>query len=105
MARFDWRNQPVNYGHGFNRAKLRADQTPFVIGVYDVRADDPHPLHWHDTFEIGYCLEGTGITVVEGREYPFGPGHVHVVNDTSRSGGQFAGGLPERAPHHRRAAS
>jgi AraC-like DNA-binding protein/quercetin dioxygenase-like cupin family protein len=84
MSRFDWRSQPINYGHIFNRAKLLAEQNPFVIGVYEARAADPHPLHWHEAFEIGYCLEGAGITVVEGREYPFGPGHVHVINDTYR---------------------
>lgn len=84
MSRFDWRSQPVIYEHNNNRAKLRADRTPFRIRVDEVLRDRAYPLHWHDTFEIGYCLEGTGITVVEGREYPFGPGHIHVVNDTYR---------------------
>jgi len=82
MRRFDWRSQPVIYQHENNRGEMRADQTPFRIGVYDVLTD--YPLHWHDSFEIGYCLEGTGISVIEGREYPFGPGHVHMVNDTYR---------------------
>jgi len=61
---------------------MRTNQTPFRIGEYKVLTN--YPLHWHDSFEIGYCLEGKGITVVEGREYSFGPGQVHVMSNIHR---------------------
>lgn len=36
-------------------------------------------LHFHDCFEIGYCVSGKGICLVEDRQYPFQEGDVEIV--------------------------
>lgn len=59
-------------------------QLPFNILIGEERAEKLTPLHWHDAFEIGYVLEGTGLFLIEGRSFPFRPGQVHVINDTDR---------------------
>ena len=39
-------------------------------------------LHLHDHLELGYCFEGSGVFVVEGKVLPFTAGDVSVINRT-----------------------
>lgn len=36
-------------------------------------------LHFHDCFEIGYCVSGSGVCMVEDRQYAFQTGDVEIV--------------------------
>lgn len=36
-------------------------------------------LHFHDCIEIGYCVSGTGVCMVEDRQYTFQQGDVQIV--------------------------
>ena len=36
-------------------------------------------LHYHDTLELGLCVQGHGICRVEDTEFPFGPGDAQVI--------------------------
>jgi AraC-like DNA-binding protein len=41
----------------------------------------PERLHFHDSLEIGLCLEGRGIFYFSDKEYPIRPGDLFVVNN------------------------
>lgn len=84
MPNASWRDLPPSYSHWLSSAALIAAQVPFNVGIADLRAEYPLPLHWHDAFEIGYVLDGEGLFVVEDREFPFRTGQVHVINNTQR---------------------
>ncbi len=80
----DWRRVPYVYENSLSSAAMIGALRPFSIGSPELRADRPLPVHWHDAFEIGYVLEGSGLFVIEDQEYLFQPGQVHVINDTYR---------------------
>lgn len=84
MSERHWRDWPPLFSHVLSSAALLAAKEPFNVGFVDIRADDPMPIHWHDAFEIGYVLDGEGLFVIEDVEFPFGPGQVHVINNTQR---------------------
>jgi AraC-like DNA-binding protein len=37
--------------------------------------------YWHDTYEIGCILKGTGVIVMGQRMHPYVPGQVYIIND------------------------
>lgn len=47
---------------------------PAPLDIYDFTF-----LHFHDSLEIGYCLEGTGICRVEEQQYSFKKGDVEII--------------------------
>jgi AraC-like DNA-binding protein len=54
---------------------------PVRGGSVYVQGDAPiSRLHVHDCLEIGYCLSGTGIFVVEDKVLPFQAGDVSAIN-------------------------
>lgn len=74
---------PSIYDHRIGSASLLAAPHPFVIGTY-AASTVVDELHWHDTYEIGYVLNGCGTFVVENQTYSFVPGQVHVINNSDR---------------------
>ncbi len=44
------------------------------------------PLHWHNYYQIGLCVRGSGIFVFEQRSYPYQAGDLFVVDNTQRHG-------------------
>lgn len=82
MPTVPWRDLPPMYAYDYSSAVLLGASYPFRIGVSELVVTRPEPIHWHDAFEIGFVLDGSGIFVLEGVEYAFGPGHVHVINDS-----------------------
>lgn len=84
MRQAEWEKLPCEYSDALSSASMIATQLPFSILIGEERAERPTPLHWHDAFEIGYVLEGSGVFIVEGRTFIFQPGQVHVINDTDR---------------------
>lgn len=84
MRQLKWEELPCEYSDALSSASMITTQLPFNILIGEERAERLTPLHWHDAFEIGYVLEGTGIFIVEGKTFNFQPGQVHVINDTDR---------------------
>jgi AraC-like DNA-binding protein len=80
----DWRKLPCMYEESLSNAAMLASQQPYKININPVYAARPWPMHWHDSFEINYVLEGEGLFVIENREFLFQPGQVHVINGISR---------------------
>src|SRR6266567_7579549 len=76
-----WRNFAPMYIHGLSHSHLFAGDTVFVSGDAPLSARDPQPLHWHDAYEFGFVMSGTGSIVLGEREYPFVPGQVYIIND------------------------
>ena len=37
-------------------------------------------LHWHEFYEIEYVIEGTATQIINGKEYPIGPGSVTLLS-------------------------
>jgi len=52
-----------------------------VSGLHHHKDNPITYLHAHNYLEIGYCHEGTGIFVVEGRVFPFVAGDISVIAD------------------------
>ena len=48
-----------------------------MLAVLDI--NDFTYLHFHDCFEIGYCVSGTGVCMVEDKEYAFKEGDVEII--------------------------
>ncbi len=84
MRQLKWEELPCVYADALSSAAMITTQLPFNILIGEERADHLTPLHWHDAFEIGYVLEGTGVFLIEGKQFPFHPGQVHAINDTDR---------------------
>lgn len=54
-------------------------QKPYVAKPYALNIFDISYVHFHKDLEIGLCLSGRGVCVVDGVEYPFSEGDVQVV--------------------------
>jgi AraC-like DNA-binding protein len=81
---FDWRKEPILQQTLFSRKNMLASQMPFEVYTHTVLSTKPDNIHWHDALEIGYIIEGEGISVVEGVEFPFTPGQIHIRNGSDR---------------------
>jgi len=56
---------------------------PLTVGPVEPQDDRPiQQLHWHDSIEIGLCLDGAGIFVIGDRVVPFSAGVVTVIGPT-----------------------
>lgn len=78
---FDWRKLPPEFVPALSRAHLAAQDHVFWLGDGELSAAAPQPPHWHDTYEIGLILSGSGILVLNGCEYPYGPGQIYIIDD------------------------
>lgn len=94
-----------------NRSTLPAKRKFDPVELPDefpVRLAGPHSpstgpvdsLHLHDCLELGYCLEGAGVFMVEDKLLPFAAGDATVINDrethrarSAAGGGGAAGGV------------
>jgi AraC-like DNA-binding protein len=76
------RHLPSVFDHALSSATMVASRQPFYIAINESDRLGHHgaSTHWHDTFEIGYVLEGRGVFILEDQEFSFCPGQVHVVN-------------------------
>ena len=82
----------------FDPWKLTKEHPFFPEGAYNnyTLLEKPEALHYHDFFEIGYCLKGSGLFYVDGKVVPFsGPccsviygGQIHIAQ------GMFPPGAP-----------
>ena len=67
-------NLPAFYTY-HNDMMLGSDKP--MLAILDI--NDFTYLHFHDCFEIGICVSGTGVCMVEGQEYPFKEGDVEII--------------------------
>lgn len=55
----------------------------FAIGPAGAKTHSPDTsltfLHYHDSMEIGYCYEGSGVFIVDGNIHPFSAGCASVI--------------------------
>lgn len=59
------------------------DDFPIRGGVPGLQLDKPiSALHWHESLEIGICVEGAGIFVVGEKVLPFSAGDVTIIGPT-----------------------
>ena len=59
------------------------DEFPIRGGIPGVQLDKPiNALHWHESLEIGICVEGAGVFVVGEKVLPFAAGDVTVIGPT-----------------------
>ena len=72
--------QPPVYEAYMSNAAMLAEQRPFAIGRAMLYPHPPPPLHWHDAYEIGMVLAGTGTLVIDDLTLPYVPNQVHVIN-------------------------
>lgn len=78
--RFNWHEYPVLRQPLFSRQSMTDHQQPFLIAMHDVDYNRPDNVHWHEAIEIGCVIAGEGFSVVEGQEYSFSQGYIHVRN-------------------------
>ena len=78
---YDWRHATPIYYAALSNAYLLGHGELFAIGDSRNSPTKNIPLHWHDTYEIGYIRTGRGIIVVRDKEYVYAPGQVYVVNN------------------------
>ncbi len=45
----------------------------------DLEPYDIKYLHFHTCIEIGICVSGSGICCIDGREFPFQAGDIHII--------------------------
>lgn len=53
---------------------------PIYIFSYDVQGNQDR-LHWHDYYEIGLCIEGSGKFIYLNKEYPVTEGDIFLTNN------------------------
>lgn len=47
--------------------------------IASLEVNDFTYLHFHDCLEIGYCVSGSGVCLVEGKEYAFKKGDIEII--------------------------
>ena len=47
--------------------------------IASLEINDFSYLHFHDCLEIGYCVSGKGICLVEDKQYAFKKGDVEII--------------------------
>ncbi len=82
----------------FSYAKIELDgEFPAAAGpLYEQRDRAITSLHFHDYHEIGICIDGAGIFVVEGKVLPFKEGDAIFIARDER---HLAQSLPGTASH------
>ena len=69
---------------------------PVYIFEYTQRTFSHKKLHYHNGFEIGVCLEGEGIFLVENRVYQFKKGCVTFISSSQPHIAQSPNDFPSR---------
>ena len=77
---YDWRKATPIYYESLSNAYLLGHGELFAIGDSCNSPAKNIPLHWHDTYEIGYVRSGHGVIVVNDREHAYNPGQIYAVN-------------------------
>jgi AraC family transcriptional regulator, melibiose operon regulatory protein len=77
----NWRELPPVFVPALSCATLVAKDAVFWLGDGQLEVDDPSPLHWHDTYELGYILSGHGVIVVGDTEYEYAPGQLYIIDN------------------------
>src|SRR2546428_5625552 len=73
-----WR--PI-FDTGLSNGHLVAQREVFAVIDAPITSTQLDPPHWHDTYEIGCILKGTGIIAMGQRVYPYVPGQIYIIND------------------------
>lgn len=81
VTRDAWRTLTPIFDTGLSSGNLVAQGEVFAIVDSFITATQLDPPHWHDTYEIGYILQGSGFMVMGKRVYPYVAGQVYVIND------------------------
>jgi len=81
VTRDAWRSLTPIFDTSLSSGHLIAQGEVFAIVNSSITSNQLDPPHWHDTYEIGYVLRGTGIMVLGQRVYTYVPGQVYVIND------------------------
>jgi AraC-like DNA-binding protein len=76
-----WRSLTPIFDTQLSSDQLVAQGEVFAIVEAPVTSTHLDPPHWHDTYEIGYILQGNGIMVMGQRVYPYEASQVYVIND------------------------
>jgi AraC-like DNA-binding protein/quercetin dioxygenase-like cupin family protein len=76
-----WRALTPIFDISLSSESLIAQGEVFAIVNSFISSTQLDPPHWHDTYEIGYVLKGTGIMVMGERVYSYVAGQVYVIND------------------------
>lgn len=76
-----WRTLTPIFETGLSNDHLVTQGEVFAIVDAVVTSTQPDPPHWHDTYEIGCILRGTGIILIGQRMYAYVPGQVYIIND------------------------
>lgn len=65
--------------------------TPRELEIFDISY-----LHYHDTLEIGLCVEGSGVCCVEDKTYPFFQGDIQIIFPFQRHLSKSTGNSPSK---------
>jgi AraC family transcriptional regulator, melibiose operon regulatory protein len=79
---FDWRKFPPVFVPALSRAYLTSQDRVFWLGDGELLAEHPQPPHWHDTYEIGLILNGSGFLVVDDHSFPYETGQIYIIDDS-----------------------
>lgn len=55
------------------------DDFPIFFLRYTQKFSDFHTLHYHNSFEIGLCIEGSGTFFIENKAFTFNPGDITFI--------------------------
>ncbi len=81
ITRDAWRTLTPIFDMSLSSSQLIAQGEVFAIINSTITSAQLDPPHWHDTYEIGCVLSGTGIMVMGQRVYSYMPGQIYVIND------------------------
>ncbi|GEM_PF-6317217 len=79
----DWRKLTPIYDDTVSVASLIQRKKLYEIAQVPLRSVDLNAPHWHESYELGYVLGGSGFHVFGDREYRMEAGQVYVINDYS----------------------
>ncbi len=82
----NWLNAMQNRSHKPDRMVYLSytlpDEFPFYTsGVYNQKDKPIEKLHIHNVFELGLCLDGSGIFVIEDKVFSYSKGDVFIISD------------------------
>lgn len=77
----NWRNLAPVYVPALSGANILAQGELFWLGDGELVSHDILPRHWHDSYEMGFIIEGHGIIALGDHEYPYQAGQVYIIND------------------------
>lgn len=72
------------------------DEFPIFFDKYTQKYKDFHKLHYHNSFEIGLCLEGSGMFFIENKSSAFNTGDVTFIYPSQPHIAQSPNELPSK---------